>query len=126
MGAVALDQEGRLAAATSTGGKGFERPGRISDSGLPVGNYANDQAAISCTGIGEEILEEGLAVRIAQRVVDGVSLKQAVAMTFRELRMRRRQAGAITVDRHGQSIWATTLPCLLAIAQMPTSQVESF
>jgi L-asparaginase len=37
----AFDQNGKIAAATSTGGKGFEVPGRISDSATVAGNYAN-------------------------------------------------------------------------------------
>ena len=126
VGAVALDHAGRLAAATSTGGKGFERPGRVSDSGLPVGNYANTQMAISCTGLGEEIIEEGLAIRMAQRVLDGLSLRRAVAMTFRELTRRRRHIGAISLDRDGRFTWATTLPMLFALAQTPTRPIESF
>ncbi len=52
IGVVALDAEGRLAAGTSTGGKGFERIGRVSDSAMPAGNYATGSAAVSCTGIG--------------------------------------------------------------------------
>lgn len=117
VGAVALDAEGRLAAATSTGGKGFETPGRVSDSGLPVGNYANADVAISCTGMGEDIVDEALAVRIAQRVSDGASLKRAFALTFRELLKRRRRAGAIGLDRYGRFAWATTTPVLFAVAR---------
>jgi L-asparaginase len=41
VGCVAFDQNGKIAAATSTGGKGFEVPGRISDSATVAGNYAN-------------------------------------------------------------------------------------
>jgi L-asparaginase len=117
VGAVALDAEGRLAAATSTGGKGFETPGRVSDSGLPVGNYANADVAISCTGMGEDIMDEALAVRMAQRVMDGMPLRQAFAKTFRELRRRRRRAGAIGLDRDGRFAWAATAPALFAVAR---------
>ena len=39
IGAVALDNQGRIAAGTSTGGRGFERIGRVSDSATPAGNY---------------------------------------------------------------------------------------
>lgn len=126
VGAVALDRDGRLAAATSTGGKGFERVGRVSDSGLPVGNYANHQVAISCTGLGEEIIDEGLAVRLAQHVADGASLRRAFACVFRELRARVRRVGAIGVDRQGQVVWQTTLPVLFAAARCGRRLVESF
>ncbi|QXE21536.1 peptidase T2, asparaginase 2 [Richelia sinica FACHB-800] len=63
IGVVALDGYGKLAVATSTGGKGFERIGRVSDSATPAGNYATKQAGVSCTGIGEDILDECLAAR---------------------------------------------------------------
>jgi L-asparaginase len=56
VGCVALDREGKLAAATSTGGKGFELVGRISDSATVAGNYANQHCAVSCTGVGEDIV----------------------------------------------------------------------
>ena len=126
VGAVALDRAGRLAAATSTGGKGCERVGRVSDSGLPVGNYATAQAAISCTGHGEEIIDEGVAVRIAQRVDDGAPIGRAFARTFQELRSRRRRVGAIGLDRSGRWVWATTLPVLFAVGQAGVRRVESF
>jgi len=126
VGAVALDGDGRLAAATSTGGKGFERVGRVSDSGLPAGNYATTEVAISCTGHGEDIVEEALAARIAQRVLDGHPLRRAFAHIFRELTTRHRRAGAIGIDRHGRWTWATTLPIVFAVAQSRAGHVESF
>src|SRR5690606_36471374 len=85
VGCVALDKDGNIAAATSTGGKGFEIPGRVSDSPTVAGNYANSFAGISCTGIGEDIVSGGLAVKIATRVTDGLSLKEAVDRSFGEL-----------------------------------------
>ena len=126
VGAVALDLDGRLATATSTGGKPWARPGRVSDSGQPVGNYANPMAAVSCTGIGEEIVEEGLAVRIAQRCADGLLLARAFTRTFRELAACGRRAGAIGLDVHGRVAWATTLPVLFAVAWTRRGRMESF
>lgn len=126
VGAVALDRDGRLAAATSTGGKGCERVGRVSDSGLPVGNYADDAVAISCTGIGEHIIEEGLAVRLAQRVADGRSLARAFTSAFRLLKARQRWIGAIGVDRRGRVTWGTTVPAVLAMAQTRAGRAEAF
>ena len=126
VGAVALDRAGCLAAATSTGGKGFERVGRVSDSGLPVGNYADECVAISCTGLGEEIIEEGLAVRLAQQVAEGHSLPRAVARTFRNLARRARHAGTIGIDRYGRWAWGTTYPVLYAVAQRGTRRLDAF
>ena len=123
VGAVALDAEGHLAAATSTGGKGFERPGRVSDSGMPVANYADDAAAVACTGIGEDVMDEGLALRIAQRIDEGASTSSAMTEAFRGMRRRARRVGAIALNRCGQWAWATTLPVLWAAACGPRDVV---
>ncbi len=113
VGACALDGRGNLASATSTGGRGHERPGRVSDSGMPVANYADSWCAVSATGIGEEIIDEGLAIKIATRVRDGLSLKQAFAKTFREVKSHSRRMGAIGVDSKGNIAWATTTEVLI-------------
>jgi L-asparaginase len=101
IGVVALDTQGRLAAGTSTGGKGFERIGRVSDSAMPAGNYATGNAAVSCTGIGEHIMDECLAARIVVRVTDGLSLKAAFERSFAEADDRKRDFGAIGIDANG-------------------------
>ena len=113
VGACALDRFGNLASATSTGGRGFERPGRVSDSGMPVANYADERSAISATGIGEEIIDEGLAIKIATRVRDGLSLSRAFQKTFDEIRTRGRRIGAIGLDSKGNVFHATTTEILL-------------
>ena len=64
VGCVAIDANGKLAVATSTGGKGFEIPGRISDSATVAGNYANPFCAVSCTGVGEDIVSNATASKI--------------------------------------------------------------
>ena len=72
VGAVALDQAGRLAAATSTGGIFAKRAGRVGDSALiGCGTYANAQAAVSCTGDGEAIMRLVLAYRCASDIAAG-------------------------------------------------------
>ena len=116
VGAVALDTQGRLAAATSTGGKGFERVGRVSDSGTPAGNFANAHAAVSATGIGEEILDEGLAVRLVDRARPPKTLRESFQQIFAESRKRDRRFGAIGVDAEGHVSWHCTLPMLTAVA----------
>jgi L-asparaginase len=126
IGAVALDGDGGLAAATSSGGKPLARAGRVSDSGLPAGTYATDRAAISCTGLGEDIVDECLAVRLSQRVTDGLPLARAFTVTFRELQARRRRVAAISIDRHGRFHWASTLPVLFAVGRVAGRRVESF
>lgn len=113
VGACALDRFGNLASATSTGGRGFEFPGRVSDSGMPVANYADTCCAISATGIGEEIIDEGLAIKIATRVQDGFSLAQAFKKTFGEILSRGRRIGAVGLDRKGKVIASTTTEVLI-------------
>ncbi len=101
VGCVAMDKDGRLAAATSTGGKGFEIPGRISDSATVAGNYANEYCAVSCTGVGEDIVSNATAAKIVTRVTDGMSLSEAFTKTFDELRAIEGFAGAIAIDKEG-------------------------
>ncbi|NEP57749.1 MAG: isoaspartyl peptidase [Symploca sp. SIO2G7] len=114
IGMVALDSQGCLAAATSTGGKGFERIGRVSDSAMPAGNYATSKAAVSCTGIGEDIIDECLAARIVVRVTDGLSLAEAMQRSFTEAKERQRDLGAIAIDATGAIVWGKTCEILLA------------
>ena len=101
VGAVALDQTGVICAATSTGGVGFERPGRVSDSPTVAGNYAAQQAGVSCTGIGEQIVNHGTAVRIVTRVEDGLDLSTAVSKTIAEANTKNYKYGVISVDQYG-------------------------
>lgn len=114
IGVVALDAYGRLAAGTSTGGKGFERIGRVSDSAMPAGNYATKIAGVSCTGIGEDIIDECLAAKIVVRVTDGFSLKEAMQRSFVEAYENKRDFGAIAIDANGAIAWGKTSQVLLA------------
>lgn len=114
IGVVVLDQTGQLAVGTSTGGKGFERIGRVSDSATPAGNYATTHAAVSCTGIGEDILDECLAARIVVRVTDGSSLHEAFSRSFQEAQQNQRDFGAIGMNATGAIAWGKTCPTLLA------------
>jgi len=114
IGVVALDRDGRLAAGTSTGGKGLERIGRVSDSAMPAGNYATNRAAVSCTGIGEDIIDECLAARIVIRVTDGTSLPDAMSKSMQESKANQRDLGAIALDATGAIAWGKTSEVLLA------------
>lgn len=114
IGVVVLDKEGRLAAGTSTGGKGFEKIGRVSDSAMPAGNYATGSAAVSCTGIGEDIIDECLAAKIVIRVTDGFSIKAAFERSFAEAHEHKRDFGAIGIDASGIISWGKTCDVILA------------
>lgn len=114
IGVVVLDHQGRLAVGTSTGGKGFERIGRVSDAAMPAGTYATPEAAVSCTGIGEHIIDECLAAKVVIRVVDGLSLQAAFERSLREAHQNQRDLGAIGVSAEGAIAWGKTSEVLLA------------
>lgn len=101
VGCVALDSNGKIAVATSTGGKGFELVGRISDSATVAGNYANRFCGVSLTGVGEDIVSNATAAKIVTRVTDGFSIKDAFSKTFEELLPYDGFAGAIAIDLLG-------------------------
>lgn len=80
VGAVACDQHGNIAAATSTGGMTNKRFGRIGDSPMiGAGNYANnDTCAVSCTGSGEYFIRGVVAYDVSCLIEHkGYSLQQA-------------------------------------------------
>jgi L-asparaginase len=114
IGVVVLDSEGRLAVGTSTGGKGLERIGRVSDSATPAGTYANANAAVSCTGIGEDIIDECLAARLVIRISDGMTPDAALTKSFAEATTNQRDFGAIGLTQAGQILWGKTSDVLLA------------
>ncbi len=101
VGCVALDKQGNIAAATSTGGKGFEIPGRISDSATTAGNFASKYAGVSCTGVGEDIVSVAVATKIVTRISDGKTISDAFKHTFEELKEIDGFAGAIGIDKNG-------------------------
>jgi L-asparaginase len=101
VGCVALDNNGKLAVATSTGGKGFEIVGRVSDSATVAGNYVNEFCGVSLTGVGEDIVSNATAAKIVTRVTDGFTLQKAFQKTFAELKPYDGFAGAIAIDKEG-------------------------
>ncbi len=114
IGVVARDETGDIAAATSTGGRGFERVGRVSDSAMPAGNYATPAAGVSCTGIGEDIIDACAAARIVVRRRDGLALREALERTFEEAADREHSYGAVGIDADGHIGWGKTTEILLA------------
>ncbi len=106
VGAVALDQDGRLAAATSTGGYTDKPEGRIGDSPvIGAGTYARDGVcAVSCTGQGEFFIRHVAAHEIASRMrYLGEDIETAArTMIETELAPHRIGAGLIAIDRHGR------------------------
>ncbi|WP_175623377.1 isoaspartyl peptidase/L-asparaginase [Chryseobacterium schmidteae] len=125
VGCVAIDKNGKLAVATSTGGKGFEIPGRISDSATVAGNYANEFCAVSCTGVGEDIVSNATSAKIVTRVTDGMNLKEAFDKTFAELKTIDGFAGAIAIDKNGNMYHQDSYPTMV-FASFDGNQFEIF
>lgn len=113
VGCVALDKEGKLAVGTSTGGKGFEIPGRISDSATVAGNYVNEFCGVSLTGVGEDIVSNATAAKIVTRVTDGFTLEMAFDKTFSELKPYDGFAGAIAIDNLGNMFHQDSHPSMV-------------
>jgi len=104
VGAVALDRDGNIAAATSTGGTLNKAPGRLGDSSLiGCGCYAdNDSAAASTTGWGEPIMKLVLAKWTADRVLAGNLPEWAAQEAMNYLKQRLNgHGGIIVLDRQG-------------------------
>ncbi len=103
VGAVALDINGGLAAATSTGGTFGKLHGRIGDTPLiGPGTWADDYIAISCTGTGEHIIRSGGAAAIAFRYRSGLSLDDAITEMLDEVKRLNGDAGIIAVTNEGE------------------------
>ena len=115
VGACAIDGTGRVAAATSTGGISWKRPGRIGDSPIPgAGLMADDQAgAASATGHGESILRIGMARGAIDWMRAGASAADAAQAAVDELGARvGGQGGIILVDRDGRIGHARNTNCM--------------
>jgi beta-aspartyl-peptidase (threonine type) len=109
VGAVARDQQGHLAAATSTGGIVNKRWGRVGDTPLVgAGTYADDATvAVSMTGQGEAIMRAVAAHRLAAAVeLAGATIEQAAEQALSRVAQAGGQAGLIAVDRRGQMCMA--------------------
>jgi beta-aspartyl-peptidase (threonine type) len=105
VGAVALDQDGNIAAATSTGGTLNKAPGRLGDSSLiGCGCYADNQsAAVSTTGWGEPIMKLVLAKWAADRVASGNRPEWIAAEAMNYLKRRvNGHGGIILIDSQGR------------------------
>ncbi|SES79563.1 isoaspartyl peptidase/L-asparaginase family protein [Thorsellia anophelis] len=105
VGAVAIDSEGNLAAATSTGGMTNKQVGRIGDSPIiGAGTYANNESvAISCTGTGEVFMRAVAAFDVhALMTYKDYTLTQATEeVVISKLKSMGGEGGLIAVDKWG-------------------------
>ena len=108
VGAVALDKNGNLAAATSTGGTTNKVAGRVGDSPvIGAGTYANGICAISATGDGEYFIRATVARDVAALMeYRGMKLAEAAQAALNKVAKLGGNGGLIAIDREGN----VTLP----------------
>ena len=113
IGAVAVDEAGHVAAATSTGGLTAKRWGRIGDSPLiGAGTYADDRAAaVSATGLGETFIRAAAAYELCARMrIGGEGLQQALDAVIADVVALGGNGGLIAVAPSGEAAWGFTTP----------------
>jgi len=115
VGAVAVDIDGHVAVATSTGGLTAKRWGRVGDSPLiGAGTYADDRsAAVSATGSGEYFIRAVAAHQLAERIRIGrEGLQQALDSVLADIRELGGKGGLIAVSSNGEAAWGFTTPAM--------------
>jgi beta-aspartyl-peptidase (threonine type) len=115
VGAVAVDVDGHVAVATSTGGLTAKRWGRVGDSPLiGAGTYADDRsAAVSATGSGEYFIRAVAAHQLAERIrIGGQSLQQALDAVLADIAALGGKGGLIAVAPNGDAAWGFTTPAM--------------
>ena len=125
-GAVVVDSEGRICVGTSTGGIGYEVPGRVGDSPTVAGTYANGMCAVSCTGIGEHIINEAVAASIVTRFSDGLPLEEAVEKTIRNGDQKGYHFGLISATVDGEICVRQTESATVLYALYDERGLETF
>lgn len=107
VGCLALDHQGTLAAAVSTGGLQGTLPGRVGDSPLPgCGFYCDDQVGgVVFSGDGEEIARTMLGARVMQALKE-LSPRTAVEEALTYMKRVGGEAGGIVLTKDGQLGWA--------------------
>ncbi len=104
VGAVALDKHGNLAAATSTGGTLGKQIGRVGDTPIiGAGTYADEELAISSTGVGEYIIRGMLGMRVKLNMRDSKNMKEATKKSLEYL-SKIGPSAVITLSKDGD--WA--------------------
>jgi beta-aspartyl-peptidase (threonine type) len=109
VGAVALDQAGHLAAATSTGGTTGKRWGRVGDSPIiGAGTYAEDKmCAVSATGDGEFFIRGSAARQLRDRMAwHGESVQSAATNTIADVGTLGGEGAVIAMDAQGHVAFA--------------------
>ena len=102
IGCCVLDDQGRLAAATSTAGVFGKMPGRVGDTPIPgAGSWADGRVAVSGTGQGEYFIRIAACVQVSWRVAAGQTLAEAGRAVIDEIGDMGGDGGLIALDRDG-------------------------
>lgn len=104
VGAVALDIEGGLAAATSTGGAPNKQTGRVGDSPIiGAGTWADERVAVSCTGAGEDFIRANAATDVSARInYKRKSVDEAAREVLENVVFLGGRGGMICIDKLGR------------------------
>jgi isoaspartyl peptidase/L-asparaginase-like protein (Ntn-hydrolase superfamily) len=103
VGCCVLDDQGRLAAATSTAGVFGKMPGRVGDTPIPAaGTWADSHVAVSGTGQGEYFIRIAACAQVGWRVASGQSLAEATAAVIAEIGALGGDGGLIALDAGGR------------------------
>ncbi len=103
VGAVALDNSGNVAAATSTGGMTGKPKGRIGDTPIiGAGTWADPNIAVSCTGVGEAFIRTCAAHRLATKYATGLRLDEACRDVLDAVEPIGGRGGVIAVTKDGE------------------------
>ena len=130
VGAVAVDTNGHIAAATSTGGLTAKQWGRIGDTPvIGAGTYADDRAAaVSATGSGEYFIRAVAGHQLAERVRRaGDSLQAALDSVLQDIQDLGGKGGMIAVGPSGEAAWGFTTPAMYrGVADASGTQVAIY
>ena len=120
VGCVLLDDEGHLAAASSTGGSFLKLPGRVGDTPFIGGGiFASSDCAVVCTGRGEAFIQTLTAKFVQDSIAGGQSPMEAARLAIERMtRLTGEYGGLIVIDKHGQAAAAhncSSFPVVLMI-----------
>jgi beta-aspartyl-peptidase (threonine type) len=125
VGAVAIDAEGLIAAATSTGGMTTKLPGRVGDSAIiGAGTYASAVGGVSATGHGEPIMRHCLAKTVVDRAAD-VGMRESIETALELATACGFEVGLVGVEENGAVAhgFTTQAMCWVSIVD---GETESF
>ena len=118
VGCVALDKQGNIAAATSTGGLTGKKFGRVGDTPIAgAGTFAdNPTCGVSCTGVGEDFIRNAVAFSVSARMsLKGESIDTAVK-TLLEDKVHPLDGGIIAIDNDGTIVMRFNTPSMARAA----------